>query len=302
MEELFIDNKDLIKFDVWKGRIKKLYTDFNNLETNKNRAKRNVKEVFLNAIKKRINKNNNFGVAFSGGVDSTLIAFTLKDLGVDFTCYAVGLENSQDTQEAKKIANKYGFKLRLKILSINEFERIVKKVVHILDNYDVMKVSVGCVTYAVCEMAKKDGIVNVFTGLGSEEIFAGYQRHEEALQENNFEKLHEECYNGLLNMRERDLVRDFSIGKSFGMDLATPYLDEDLIKLSMKVHPMYKLDKNDKKIILREVAEEIGLDKEFAWRPKKAAQYGSRFIKGIDKLAKKNGFKLKKDYLKSLLE
>jgi asparagine synthase (glutamine-hydrolysing) len=64
---------------------------------------------------------------------------------------------------------------------------------------------------------------------------------------------------------------------------------------------MYKLDKQNKKIILREVAEDLGLKKEFAWRQKKAAQYGSNFIKGIDKLAKKHNFQFKKDYLQSLI-
>ena len=65
---------------------------------------------------------------------------------------------------------------------------------------------------------------------------------------------------------------------------------------------MFKLDKENKKIILREATEFIGLKKEFAWRKKQAAQYGSNFINGIEKLAKKNGFKLKKDYLQSLLK
>jgi asparagine synthase (glutamine-hydrolysing) len=64
---------------------------------------------------------------------------------------------------------------------------------------------------------------------------------------------------------------------------------------------MYKLDKENKKIILREIAEDFGLDKEFAQRKKKAAQYGSNFVKGIDKLAKKHGFTTKKEYLQSLL-
>jgi asparagine synthase (glutamine-hydrolysing) len=64
---------------------------------------------------------------------------------------------------------------------------------------------------------------------------------------------------------------------------------------------MYKMDKNNNKIILREIAEELGLKKEFAWRKKKAAQYGSNFIKGMDKLAKRNGFNYKKDYLGSLV-
>ena len=103
-------------------------------------------------------------------------------------------------------------------------------------------------------------------------------------------------------MWKRDLIRDFTIAKKLGLDLRTPFLDKDLVKASMNVHPMLKLDKDNKKIILREAAEFIGLKKEFAWRKKQAAQYGSNFVNGIEKLAKKNGFKLKKDYLQSLLK
>jgi diphthine-ammonia ligase len=44
------------------------------------------------------------------------------------------------------------------------------------------------------------------------------------------------------------------------------------------------------------------LKKEFAWRKKKAAQYGSNFVNGIEKLAKRKGFGTKKEYLESLLK
>lgn len=101
-------------------------------------------------------------------------------------------------------------------------------------------------------------------------------------------------------MHQRDLLRDFKIAKKMGVELRTPYMDSNLIKTAMSIHPMYKLGKEDKKIIFREVAEELGLDREFAWRKKKAAQYGSNFVRGIDKLAKKNGYKTKKEYLESL--
>ena len=102
-------------------------------------------------------------------------------------------------------------------------------------------------------------------------------------------------------MWSRDLKRDFSISRELNINLLTPFLDIDLIKTAMQIHPMYKIDKQNKKIILREVAEDIGLKKDFAQRQKKAAQYGSNFIKGMDKLAKKNNFELKKDYLSSLI-
>ena len=99
----------------------------------------------------------------------------------------------------------------------------------------------------------------------------------------------------------RDLLRDNKIAKHLNIELKTPCMDLNIVKAAMNVNPMYKIDKNDKKLILREIAEDFGLEKEFAWRKKKAAQYGSNFVKGIDKLAKKHGFATKKEYLQSLL-
>ena len=99
-------------------------------------------------------------------------------------------------------------------------------------------------------------------------------------------------------MWDRDLVRDFNLAKELNIQVKTPFLDKDLIEYAMKLPGDWKIVEEKKKVILREVAEEfLG---EFAWRKKKAAQYGSCFDKAIAKLAKKNGFKLKKDWLDSL--
>src|SRR3989338_2576785 len=289
----------LIPEDMWMKFVKSLENDFENLETNKERAKRELAEAIINAIKKRIVPK--FGVLFSGGVDSSLIAFVCKQLKCNFTCYTVGIEGSDDIEWAKKVADEYKFNFKYKIFELDELEIILKNAVKLLNDADIVKASVGAVLYAAGKLALADGNNALFGGLGSEELFAGYQRHESALQENNFESLHRECWNGLKSMRQRDLVRDFTIAKSLGLDLRAPFLDKELIKAAMNIHPMFKLDKNNKKIILREAAEFIGLKKEFAWRKKQAAQYGSNFVNGIEKLAKKNGFKMKKDYLQSLL-
>jgi len=283
----------------WKSLIESIKTDFDSLETNKERSKRILKEKIINAIKK--NAVNNCGVLFSGGVDSTLIAFILKKLNLNFTCYSVGLENAQDLEFAEKAASALSLNLKTRVITPEEFEQIIKKVTKILNEPDVTKVGVGSVLYAAASLAKQDSINVLFSGLGSEEIFAGYERHLEALNK-GFAVLHEECFNGLKNMWQRDLKRDFLIAKNLGIELKAPFLDLEVIKAAMSIHPMHKIDKNTKKIILREIAEELGLPKDIAQRPKKAAQYGSNFTKGIDKLASKNGFKLKRDYLKHLVD
>lgn len=298
--ELFIKEGNLITKEKWEKLISSMETNFDILETNKERVKRKLKEVIEKAIIKRAENLGKFGILFSGGVDSTLIAFLCKKYNFDFTCYTIGLENSQDIEFAKKIAEKYDFDLKFKILSLDEFENTINNVVKILSNNEIVWVSVGSVLYATAQLALQDNIKILFGGIGTEEIFAGYQRHDEALKNKDFEALHKECWSGLKNMWQRDLLRDFKIAQHLSVELRTPYMDEQVVKTAMYIHPMYKLDKDNKKIILREMAEEFGLEKEFSWRKKKAAQYGSNFIKGIDKLSKKYGFKTKKEYLQSI--
>ncbi len=290
----------LIPEELWVKFVNGLENSFDNLETNKERAKRELAEAVINSIKKRVAPK--FGILFSGGIDSSLIAFVCKQLKCNFTCYTVGIESSDDVAWAKKVADEYELNLKFKLLKLEELEILVQDVIRILNEADIVKVSVGSVLYSAGKLALANNDNFLFGGLGSEEVFAGYQRHEDILKGNNFEALHKECWNGLKNMWQRDLARDFKIAEALGLYLRTPFLDKDVIKTAMSIHPMYKLDKSNKKIILREAAELIGLKKEFAWRKKQAAQYGSNFINGIEKLAKKNGFKFKKDYLLSLLK
>ena len=298
--EIFIKENNLINKEEWEKLISSIETEYENLETNKERSKRNLSSLIEKAIINRAENMGKFGILFSGGVDSTLIAFICKKYNYDFTCFTIGLENSQDIEYAKIIAEKYNFNLKYKILTLEEFENIIKETIKILQSNEIVWISVGSVVYASAQLALQDNIKILFGGLGTEEIFAGYQRHEDALQQ-NFEAVHKESWNGLKNMWSRDLLRDSKIAKHLGIELRTPYMDLNLIKAAMNLNPMYKLDKNNKKIILREIAEDFGIDKEFAWRKKKAAQYGSNFVKGIDKLAKKHGFNTKKEYLQSLL-
>jgi asparagine synthase (glutamine-hydrolysing) len=273
----------------WFDFINSLRTD--NIIENKEKAKELLEKELINSIKKRI-PDKKFGILFSGGVDSSTIALIAKKFSKNFICYTVGFRNSEDVKYAKLVAKKLKIKLKIKILELEDIEKIIKKLVKILPNVDVVRIGVGLVTYSASELAKKDKINVIFTGLGSEEIFAGYQRHKEA------EDINEECWNGLKQMYDRDLMRDIPIGKYLKVKFETPFLDENVIKIAMQIPAKYKIDKENK-LILREVSYDLGL-KEFAFRKKKAAQYGSNFIKALDKITKKNGFKYKTEYLQSL--
>ena len=292
MKEHFLSNsKELVSQKEWRGFIQSLEKNKN--IDNKDKAKNLLKENLTKAIKARA--SDRFGVLFSGGIDSTIIALILKKAKYNFTCYAVGMENSKDVVSAREVAKELGLKLKVKILDLGDIESTIKEVIKILKSPDVVDVGVGCVFYQAANLAKKDNVNTVFTGLGSEEIFAGYRRHV------NAKDIDKACWDGLLNIWKQDLERDYRISSALNVELRTPFLDKDVIKTAMMIPGKFKISRGYKKMILREVALSLGLKKEFAFRKKLAAQYGSRFDKALKKIAKKHGFKYKSEYLKSLV-
>ena len=80
-----------------------------------------------------------------------------------------------------------------------------------------------------------------------------------------------------------------------------PYLADDVIIQAMNMRNSQKIDSSNNKKILRNIALDLGIPNEFSNRKKKGAQYGSGFDKAIIRLAKKNGFKLKKRYIENLI-
>ena len=286
--EKYVENAELIPEAEWNLYIEGLKSRVGKA------SEKELENSLTEAIKSRI-PNRKFGIFFSGGVDSTFISFICKKLNADFICYSVGVKGSKDLEWAQRIAKELNLNFRFKELTLDELEDVVKKVVKILKTTDVVKVGVGAVVLAAAELAKEDGITDFFGGLGSEEIFAGYERHAKAADAN------EECWIGLKSMWQRDLTRDVALGKALKISVMTPFLDENVILQAMAFNSDRKINNEHKKIILREIAESSGLNKEFAWRKKIAAQYGSKIDNAMEKLAKRKGFKLKKDYLNSLL-
>lgn len=270
----------------------------------KKNARIKVVKALEDAVKKRLPAGK-FGILFSGGLDSSVIALICKKLCKNkknnFTCYSVGLENAEDLLWAKKAAKEMKLNLKTKTIGIAEAESIIKKTAKLLPIVDVVSIGVGSVVYAALEMAKKDRVKMMFSGLGSEEIFAGYERHI-GYEKKSFDgkSIEKECWKGLVGLWKRDMIRDLAISNNFKMKIEIPFLDEDVIRTAMQIPSRYKIDSQQKKIILREAAESVGLPEDIAWRKKRAAQYGSRFDKAIEKLARMNGFGLKKEYVESL--
>lgn len=160
--EIFIKEKNLIEEKEWVKLISSMETNFDTLETNKERAKRALKKEIEKSLLERTKNLDRFGILFSGGVDSTLLAFLCKKNKLNFKCFTIGIENSQDVEYAKRIAEKYNLEFKYRILTLEEFESILKETIKILESKNFVSVSVGSVLLATIKLALQEDIKNSF--------------------------------------------------------------------------------------------------------------------------------------------
>lgn len=293
-----LNPRKILVYDINKNRINLIERGFFKIEpeikSSKEKITNDTTKLIIDSIKKRIPERK-FGLLFSGGIDSTTIALILKRLKCDFICYTAVLESEtlkepEDLIYSKKVAKLLNLKLKIIKIKEKEVENYLKKIIPLIEDSNVIKVGVALPFYVACEQARKEGCKVIFSGLGSEEIFAGYDRHKRS---NNINK---ECISGLLKMYERDTYRDDIITMYNNLELRLPFLDKDLVGYVLRIPEKYKISDDRNKIILREIAIRLKLDREIAERRKLAAQYGSNFHKAIKKLAKKKGLRLMADY------
>lgn len=294
-----LNPRQIIKYNLTNNKIeiqpRKFFTCLPEHKTDYSTLKTKTQKLIDKAIKKRL-PDKKFGLLFSGGIDSTFLASYFKNQNCDFTCYTAVLDSETpptDLIYAQKVAEELGLKLKIKKIKITEIPKYLKKIIPLIEDYHVVKVGVALTFYLACEMAKEDGCKVIFSGLGSEEIFAGYERHKQSAN------INQECISGLLKMYERDLYRDDVLTMDNNLELRLPFLDHKLISYGLKIPEKYKIKNNLTKKILRDIALDKEIPKEFALRKKVAAQYGSRFDNALGKLAKRNRFSSKSAYLRT---
>lgn len=239
------------------------------------------------SVIKRVEGLREIGVIFSGGVDSSYLALLLKEISenvpLKITLYAVGVEGSKDV-EAAIYASK-SLNLDLKTFEVTEeaVREALPGVVAAIGDDNLMKVGVGLTTYFATKMVAEDGIRVAISGQGADELFGGYKRYLESFVNGT---LNYDLRVDMSNMYHVNLERDDACSMINSVELRLPFLDKNLVELVLNIPDNKKIvsmHDDMRKSILRKLAFEEGLDYEIAYRPKKAAQYGT----GIDKILRK---------------
>lgn len=251
--------------------------------------KTEFKQNFRDAVKKLAKKGS--AVMFSGGVDSTTMAFVAKDY-TNILLITIGTSESSDLAYADKISKEMNLRWKREVITEERLAHYVKKVKEILNDYltrkknRLMEIELGVTLLWCCELAKEEGITTIFNGQGAEELFGGYERHLIAFREDK-RKAERLLVKELQDLPKTNLERNNVIIKYAGIDVVCPFLDERVVATAMKIPIEKKIDlEGNKKIIWHEMAKEMGVPKLAYERPKKAAQYGSGIHKMLIKMIK----------------
>jgi asparagine synthase (glutamine-hydrolysing) len=234
-------------------------------------------------------------LAFSGGIDSTLLAHYLKRVGLHLRLTCVGSPESPDLEAAEVAADSLGLPLTIKTYNETDLDEHLDNILLSVEEADPMKVGVATPLYFVAGEAARRSSRVLFSGNGSDELFGGYAKYVEEYQSDE-KKAVASMFRDVTRSHEVNLERDWKVCSDLGLELRLPFIDPQLTRFALSLPPRYKLPKEGKeprKIILRHLANRLGLPRAVSERPKKAAQYSSGTGKMIERLAKRNGKSVK---------
>ncbi|MCQ2085650.1 MAG: asparagine synthase-related protein [archaeon] len=223
------------------------------------------------------------GVAFSGGMDSGLIAALAGKYARSVTCYTCGSDDAFDVAAGRELADKLGLPWHHCRISQENITDTVRQMITASGCSDPFTISYDLQLFTVLRDAKEEII---FSGQGSDEYFNGCANAVNDSDE-EYERVRQwgiDRMNKVSNPCERRMAA------YFGKVLEYPYQDSTVVSEVEKLNPALLRPKEleNRKKVLKDICVELGFPI-LAHRVKKASQYGSKTTDLIRKAAKAEG-------------
>ena len=257
-------------------------------------------EKTLERLRKRVDGNpvddgddDRLAVAFSGGVDSGLVAAAAPNA----PCYVAGFDGCHDVAAAREAANAMGREAGLHIVEIthDDLVRATREVAQATGRRNPMDIAIAVPLYLTAEAAAADGAKRLAVGQGADELFGGYSKIVEPAEDGRVDAdtvrgARIETVRTLPGQLERDVLAL----RAAGVEPVAPLLDDRIVRAALALPSELLATGTVRKVALRRAAS--GSVPESVQRAdKKAVQYGTYVSRELDRLARQAGFKRRMD-------
>ncbi len=241
--------------------------------------------VLFHEVEKNIGDEPCLGVAFSGGVDSSLLAKICQNLGRTVTLLTIGFPGSHDIKFSHFIASK--MRMDHKIYELNK-EDLCKTFKYVQNKIACTNVShiENCIAFFhIASLAHQNNFRSILTGNGCDELFFGYDRYRSIYEQGDrsiIKLMNEKIANEFILMKELAVITT-----ELGVLIKHPFLSREFITFAKSIPIMENINGSDdllRKHLLRQVSLAVGVPTESALRPKKALQYGTLIHKKLARI------------------
>ena len=223
-------------------------------------------------------------VAFSGGVDSAVVAAGVPDA----PCYVAGFEGCHDVAAAREAAAAMDRDLRVVEITHDDIRERIPDLAAATGRTNPMDLAIALPLVLVGERAAADGFDRL--ALGDPRVDADTVRG--ARRE-------------LLGTIPEQAERDVLALRAAGVEPVTPLLHDDVVAAALSLPGHLLVDGDERKVALRAAARGV-VPEPVRTADKKAVQYGTYVARELDRLARQAGYKRRMDdhverYVRSLV-
>jgi asparagine synthase (glutamine-hydrolysing) len=256
------------------------------------RAALQLKGVLVKSTKACVSDVREVAVAFSGGVDSSIIASIAKGCKVDVQLIYVTLGETNETRFAKRAAEALDLPLHIAEYTLKDVEAILPKVLWLIEEPNPVGTSIATPIFWVAEQAARLGLRVLMAGQGGDELFGGYKRYLEDYEKHGTSGLQNRLYRDVISLHTKNFQRDNKVCAFHKLELRMPFADWGVIRLALSLPVGLKIvSPTDelRKRVLRQTAKILAIPDFISEKPKRAIQYTTCVNQAIKKLAKKEG-------------
>ena len=223
-----------------------------------------------NALEEACNECRSNLISLSGGLDSSIIAYFVKEKKPKAVTVIAEDFVSTDLTYCQMVSKEMQLPLTIYNVKTEQILEAIEETIKILKNFNDIEIRNNVVMYLAIKWSKDNGEKSIITGDGADELFAGYSF--------------------LINKTEEELEKEIKrvcsvmhfptqkIGKAMGITVESPFLNYRVVKLAENIPINLKVNeeggKRHGKWILRKTFEK-NIPQQIVWRKKSPMQDGA---------------------------